>query len=306
MKLHALILLSVLASQAAYSQGGAVIVNQDGSKSEVKDLNEFMKNPQTKGAAGVVILSDKEAKKERKKAEKQAKQQLKEYQQYLKENDLSGLDNKKAIKINSGLQTADHHNFESLDHKESDAFRIKQLAKKQEEKAKKLKEDSEKLAKKSDNLEDKSAQLAHSSEEQEKEAQLKLQKSQELADEVKNSEFAHQRQEAIANLCNKRIQKAKIFKIFDRKSEEEQIAKCMTEYSDSDIKKKTKMKRAYLGKECTFNPGISIECPEGTYKFISSEGLSNINADDRNEVKDTAFDKAKNPVELVSGAASLK
>lgn len=276
MKLHALILLSVLASQAAYSQGGAVLVNQDGSKSEVKDFDEFMKNPQTQGAAGVIILSDKEAKKQKKIEAKAAKKQQKELERQQEENDFN-LDEKKFVKA------------KSLDELEAESHELAELAKKKEQKSKELQEKSQKLAKKSDKFEDKSEQLAQNAEQTEDEAEAKLEESKKLAEEVENSEFKAQRDEALQQICDKKVKKAKLFGLMKNRNVQQDIAECVAEYKQSDLKKKTKIKQAHFNKQCTFNPGISIECPEGTYKFAGNDGLASVNAHERQYIKEVKF-----------------
>lgn len=52
-------------------------------------------------------------------------------------------------------------------------------------------------------------------------------------------------------------------------------------------------------KNCSFNTGVSIECSEGTYKFMGSNGLKEISTTKRNSMK-----KSENSNESVGSKAS--
>lgn len=191
-----------------------------------------------------------------------------------------------------------------LDEIEAQSAALRREARKKDNEGKELNEKSLKLSKKSDHLEEKSKLLVEKANKMGALAEYDSQEAHKLAEQVENSEFKEQREEALKEICQKKIQKAKIFKIFDRRSEDQQIEKCLADYKESKLEKKEKIKRAYLGKQCTFNPGVSIVCPEGTYKFDGNDGLISENDDQREMIKEAIV--GEQTAEVVDGSAATQ
>jgi hypothetical protein len=248
MKLQTLALLSVLAFNCAYAQSDLNSVNAEPKKGFQEGIAEVV-------AASAPVAKDKS----------------------------EGFQEGLAEVVGA---TAPINKSKSIDEIESQSVELKKEAKRKEEKAKDLEDKSQKLAKKSEKLEERSKNFDEKSNKVAEASKQNLEDSRKLADEVDNYEFKAQREEALHDICQKKIQKAKIFKIFDRRSEQQQIEKCIADYKESKLSKKEKIKQAYLGKQCTFNPGVSIECPEGTYKFESANPIAAVNAADRQDQKD--------------------
>lgn len=174
----------------------------------------------------------------------------------------------------------------SLDEIEAQANKLAKESKKQEEKSKKFQEQSAKLSNKSNKLDDKSGKLALESKHLADQSKSLADESKELASEIDQSEDKAHRDEAIKQMCLKKISRSNLLKILDRKSAEEKMTDCIADYKQGDLKEKTEIKKEYIGKQCTFNPGVSIECPEGSYKFIGSNGLDIISDAERSDKKD--------------------
>ena len=198
----------------------------------------------------------------------------------------------------------------SLDEIEAEANKLARNAKLQEEKSKKLQEKSQKLARKSDKLEQKSDQfegksgeLAEVSVKLSEQSKELADESKRLSDEVEASEDNANRDGSIRQMCSKKISKRNMLKILDRRSEEDKMNDCIADYKQGDLKDKIKIKKEYFGKQCTFNPGVSIECPEGTYKFLGSNGLDIVNDQERGEKKEVEVAAAD---ESPSASASQK
>jgi hypothetical protein len=116
------------------------------------------------------------------------------------------------------------------------------------------------------------------------ESKKDLEESEKLAEEIEGSPDKENREEAIKQICIKKLS-GKGFLGF-KKADEKDLEECISDYKAADLKKKTNIKKEYIGKQCHFNPGIAIECPEGVYKFVGSSGLSNVNGEEREEGKE--------------------
>ena len=177
----------------------------------------------------------------------------------------------------------------SLDELDTEAAILAKEAEQLEKKAAELRRKSEKLAKKSDKHDKKSEELAQKSEkvqddseEKIKESEEKLADSKEILDQIEASPDKASRDLAINKLCEKKVSRRSLIKVFDRRSKEEKLEACINDYRVASLKKKEKVKKKHIGSQCTINLGVSIECPEGTYKFISNESLANVSDEDRN------------------------
>lgn len=181
----------------------------------------------------------------------------------------------------------------SLDELDTEAAILAKKAERLEKEAAELRKKSEKLAKKSQKHEKKSEILANKSEKAEddseakiKDSEEKLADSKELLDQIEASPDKESREIAITKLCEKKISRRSLLKVFDRRSKEKKLEACITEYRVASLKKKEKLKKKHIGSQCEISLGVSISCPEGVYKFMGNNTLAQISDDERSEIKE--------------------
>lgn len=181
----------------------------------------------------------------------------------------------------------------SLDELDTEAAILAKKAERLEKEAAELRKKSEKLAKKSQKHEKKSEILANKSEKAEddseakiKDSEEKLADSKELLDQIEASPDKESREIAITKLCEKKISRRSLLKVFDRRSKEKKLEACITEYRVASLKKKEKLKKKHIGSQCEISLGVSISCPEGIYKFMGNNTLAQISDDERSEIKE--------------------
>lgn len=181
----------------------------------------------------------------------------------------------------------------SLDELDTEAAILAKKADRLEKEAAELRKKSEKLAKKSQKHEKKSEILANKSEKAEddseakiKDSEEKLADSKELLDQIEASPDKESREIAITKLCEKKISRRSLLKVFDRRSNEKKLEACITEYRVASLKKKEKLKKKHIGSQCEISLGVSISCPEGVYKFMGNNTLAQISDDERSEIKE--------------------
>lgn len=204
----------------------------------------------------------------------------------------------------------------SLDELDSEAALLAKKAEKLEKEAAALRRKSEKLAKKSEKHDKKSEQLAGKSEKAEddseakiKESEEKLADSKELLEKIESSPDLKNRELALRRVCEKQNPFRKFIKMpritkEEKEDREARIDACVKKYRVAKLKKKNKIKKKYVGSQCSINLGISIECPEGTYKFIGSETLAQISDESRNEIKDVEEKKSESEADPVVSASA--
>lgn len=181
----------------------------------------------------------------------------------------------------------------SLDELDTEAAILAKKAERLEKEAAELRKKSEKLAKKSQKHEKKSEILANKSEKAEddseakiKDSEEKLADSKELLDQIEASPDKESREIAITKLCEKKISRRSLLKVFDRRSKEKKLEACITEYRVASLKKKEKLKKKHIGSQCEISLGVSISCPEGIYKFMGNNSLAQVSDDERSEIKE--------------------
>lgn len=191
----------------------------------------------------------------------------------------------------------------SLDELDSEAAILAKKAEKLEKEAANLRKKSEKLAKKSGKHDKKSEELAGKSEKAKEDSEAKIDDSEakladskEILEKVEASPDAKNRDLALRQVCEKQNPFKKFIKMpritkEEKEDQEARIEACVQKYRVAKLKKKNKIKKKYVGSQCSINLGISIECPEGTYKFIGSDSLAQISDDARNEIKDVEVKK---------------
>lgn len=214
-----------------------------------------------------------------------------------------------AVEDAKAIKEVKNVNFEkkeqSLDEIEAEAARLAREAAKLEKKSKELRQKAEKMAAKSEKMEEKSTNFESTSVELSEESKKSIEESEKLAKLIDESPDKANREEAIRKVCEGRAQRKNLLKVFDRRAQEVKIEDCIASYKESNLKKKKSLQKAHLGKQCEINLGISIECPEGTYKFVGNEVLAQIASDDRTESKDID-EVASDSTQGVAAAASSR
>jgi hypothetical protein len=202
----------------------------------------------------------------------------------------------------------------SLDELDTEAAILAKKAEKLEKEAAELRKKSEKLAQKSEKHDKKSDKLADKSEKAQKDSEAKLEDSEdkladskEILEKIESSPDLKNRDLALRQVCEKQNPFRKFIKMpritkEEKEDHEARIENCVQKYRVAKLKKKDKIKKKYVGSQCSINLGISIECPEGTYKFIGNDTLAQISDDDRNEIKDVEEKKVDS--ETVASASA--